>query len=30
MQVRPLGKRPGVELDNIEELLEQVDGAAHR
>jgi hypothetical protein len=30
VKARPLRKRSGVQLDNIGELLEQIDGAAHR
>jgi len=29
VRARPLRKRPGVQLDNIGELLEQVEGPAH-
>ena len=30
VRARPLGRRPGVDLDNIGELLEQIEGPAHR
>lgn len=30
VKARPLGLRPGMQLDNIGELLEQLDGPAHR
>lgn len=29
VEARPLRKRPGVQLDNIEELLERIDGPTH-
>jgi hypothetical protein len=29
VRARPLGLRPGLQLDNIADLLEQVDGPAH-
>ena len=29
VEARPLHKRAGVQLDNIQELLEQIDGPAH-
>jgi hypothetical protein len=29
IQARRLGLRPGIQLDNIADLLEQVDGAPH-
>jgi plasmid stability protein len=30
IQARDLGLRPGVQLDNIGEVLEQLDGPAHK
>jgi predicted transcriptional regulator len=30
VQARDLGLRPGLQLDNVTELLEQIDGPAHR
>ncbi len=30
VRARPLGERPGLNLDNIGELLEQIEGPAHR
>jgi hypothetical protein len=30
VKTRPLGLRPGLSYDNIEELLEQVEGPSHR
>lgn len=30
VRARSLGKRPGVNYDNIGELLEQMEGSAHR
>ena len=30
VHTRPLRARPGLNLDNIGELLEQIDGAAHK
>ena len=30
VRARPLGERPGLNYDNIGELLEQVEGPAHR
>lgn len=27
---RDMGRRPGIDLDNIGELLEQIEGSAHR
>lgn len=30
VSARPLRARPGIDLDNIEELLEQIDGPAHK
>jgi len=29
VRARPLGLRPGVQLDNVADLLEQTDGPAH-
>ncbi len=30
VHARPLRKRPGIQLDDIGELLEQIEGPAHR
>ncbi len=30
VDARPLGLHPGIQLDNIGELLEQLDGPAHK
>jgi len=30
VKARPLGLKPGVQIDDIGELIEQIDGAAHK